>query len=88
MKSTETHFVTLVDIKNTDPCLFPNKVNPVTGAKCVETFANINTSSETDDYLLLKVPNDPIIQAYFASLGALSIYVLYKIMIKNGMIPK
>lgn len=85
MKSTETHYVTLTDIKNTDPCLFPNKINPVTGSRCVETFSNMDLNM--NNYINIKVPDDPIIQAYFASLGALSIYVLYKIMIKNGMIP-
>jgi len=86
MKSTETHFVTLTDIKNTDPCLFPNKINPASGSRCVETFSNMDLNN--NNYLHIKIPDDPLIQAYFASLGALSIYVLYKIMLKNGMIPK
>lgn len=88
MKSTETHFVTLTDIKNTDPCLFPNKINPATGSRCVETFSNIDETTNMNNFVSIKIPDDPFVQAYFASLGVVSIYVLYKIMLKNGMIPK
>jgi len=49
-KSTETHFVTLVDIKDMDNCIFPGKKpNPVTGAKCKETFDNMD-SDESSAY--------------------------------------
>jgi hypothetical protein len=37
-KSTETNYVTLVDIGNIDPCTFPDAKNPVTGTSCRETF--------------------------------------------------
>ena len=83
--STESHFVTLVDIQNMDPCSFPNKKNPVTGAKCKEAFANLN--QDTQCYTCYKIPKDPISQMYFASLGLLGIYILYGIMEKNGMLP-
>jgi hypothetical protein len=84
MKSTETNYVTLVDIKNLDPCFFQNKVNPITGAGCRETFSNLNPL----EYNTSNINLDPLTQAYFISLGALSIYLLYNIMSKNGMIPK
>lgn len=83
-KSTETHFVTLVDIQNMDPCSFKDKKNPITGAPCRETFANL---SDDNIYSGYKVPNDPLVQLYFTSLGFFSIYVLYRIMEKNGMVP-
>jgi hypothetical protein len=80
-KSTESHFVTLVDIQNMDPCIFPDKTNPITKDNCRETFSNlINTSSN-------KNVKDPLTQIYFASLGFLATYILYKIMVKNGMLP-
>ena len=80
-KSTETHFVTLVDIKNMDPCSFSNKKNPLTGASCKESFANIN-----DDYNYDYVKEDDLlVQLYLASVGLLGVYILYKIMKKNGM---
>ena len=37
-KSTETNYVALSDIKDMDPCLFQNGVNPVTNNKCSEAF--------------------------------------------------
>ena len=71
--SSETQYVTLADIGNMDPCTFPNNSNPVTGKNCVETFQN-NES---------KLPNDPLAQVYFASLGILGIFILYRLMEKS-----
>jgi hypothetical protein len=82
-KSTESHFVTLVDIKNMDPCIFPNKKNPLTGNPCRETFSNVD-----ECYTCYKIPDDPISKLYFASLGVLGVYIMYRLMIKHGMIPK
>jgi hypothetical protein len=84
-KSTETHFVTLIDIKNMDPCVFPDKKNPISDKTCKETFANIYDHNQC--YTCYKIPKDPISQLYFASLGAFGIYILYRIMVKNGMLP-
>jgi len=39
-KSSETHYVTLVDIESMDPCSFSNKSNPVTNSRCNETIKN------------------------------------------------
>ena len=75
-KSSETHFVTLVDINNMGPCLFPDKKNPVTKEKCREAFT-------TSDDMSPKLPDDAIDQIYFASLAGVGIYILYKIMLKN-----
>jgi hypothetical protein len=77
-KSTESHFVTLFDIQNMDPCIFPDKTNPITKNSCRETFTNL---------INLKSPDDNISKLYFASLGLLATYILYKIMLKNGMVP-
>jgi hypothetical protein len=89
-KSTESHFVTLVDIQNMDPCVFSNKTNPISKVKCKESFTNLNSSGlkDTQCYTCYKIPTDPLTQAYFASLGLLGVYILYKIMLKNGMVPK
>lgn len=72
--SSETHYVTLVDINNMDPCSFPNGINPVSGKKCSEGFATYNPSPE--------LPDDPLVQMYFASLGALGLLILYRLMEK------
>jgi hypothetical protein len=83
-KSVESHFVTLIDIQNIDPCAFPDKKNPITNNKCRETFSNLN---QEECYNCYKIPKDVISQIYFASLGILSVYILYGIMVKNKMLP-
>lgn len=81
---TETHFVTTVDIGNMDPCNWGNgNSNPVSGARCNESFQNITIIPDT---ITESLPKDPIIQAYFAGLGVLGIYILYCIMIKHTKI--
>ena len=71
-KSSETHYVTLQDIKNMDPCTFQNKKNPLTQQGCIQTFQNMD-----------KISDDPIDQVYFVSLTVIGIYILYKIMKKS-----
>ena len=92
-KSTESHFVSLADIKMMPACQFLDKVNPVTNVKCRETFTtmgktnqlNANTYECVDQHF--KIPNDPIVQAYFASLGAFGIYLAYRLMVKTNLLP-
>ena len=74
VKSSETNYVTLTDINNMNACIFPNGKNPITGNNCVETFQN----SE------IKIPDDPLAQMYFASLGALGLFILYRLMEKSS----
>lgn len=74
VKSSESHYVTLADISNMDPCTFPNGKNPVTGQQCKETFTNFNPAT---------IPNDPLAQIYLAGLGALGVYILYRMMEKS-----
>jgi hypothetical protein len=80
-KSSETHYVTLVDIRNMDPCSFQNKTNPITNNKCKETFQNVN--SNIDYTNTVKLPNDITSQLYFLALALLVIYILYKLMKKQ-----
>jgi hypothetical protein len=91
-KSTESHFVTTVDVNSMDPCAFLDKKNPKTGAKCKESFSNIKNQLNVNNYECVdyhfKIPDDPIIQAYFASLGLFGIYIIYRLMIKNNFLPK
>ena len=68
-KSSETHYVTVTDIKNMDPCSFPKGKNPITGAKCSETFDTMS--------------DDPMAQLYLASLAGVGIYILYRFMEKS-----
>ena len=92
-KSTQTHFVTLVDIKNMDPCSFSDKKNPLTGQSCKETFSNMDYENNNNNnnknnkkiYNLPTIPDDTFVKIYFASLGMLGIYILYNLMIKMKM---
>jgi hypothetical protein len=61
-----------------DPCIFPNKQNPLTGAGCKETFTN-NIDAEASPFL----PDDPLAQLYFASLAGVGLYILYRLMEKS-----
>jgi hypothetical protein len=85
-KSTESHFVTLVDIRNMDPCSFTDKRNPVTNIKCQNGFTNMKEEL-SGSCIMPKIPDDFIAQAYFASLGVLGIYITYRYMVKMGLVP-
>lgn len=76
VKSSETHYVTLADINNMEPCIFSNGRNPVTGKTCRETFQNLQPE--------VLMPSDPLAQIYFTSLGVVGLYILYRLMEKSG----
>jgi len=76
--SSETHYVTLADIQNTDPCSFPGGLNPVTQARCKETF---QTRVAQDAAPVMS--NDIMDQVYFASLAGVGLYILYRFMEKS-----
>lgn len=78
-RSSETHFVTVTDIQNTNPCSFPNGRNPITGVKCSEGFS----TGVSADAGLIDMPDDPLAQVYFASLGLIGVYILYRFMDKS-----
>jgi hypothetical protein len=78
-KSSETNFVTVVDIQNMDPCSFPNGRNPITKVKCAEAFS----TGVSADAARVDMPDDPLAQLYFASLGLVGVYILYRFMEKS-----
>ena len=77
--SNATHFVTVTDIKNMDPCIFPNGKNPLTPATCQETFKTQGVATNASPVL----PDDPLAQIYFASLAGIGLFVLYRLMKKS-----
>ena len=79
-KSSETHFVTVTDIQNIDPCSFPNKTNPVTKLKCKEAFVSGGFAKNAAP---VEMPDDIVAQLYFAGLGCLGIYILHRFMEKS-----
>lgn len=76
--SSETHYVTLADIQNTDPCSFPGGLNPVTQARCKESF-----QSRVAQDAAPVMSNDIMDQVYFASLAGVGLYILYRFMEKS-----
>ena len=83
-KSTESHYVTIMDIQNMDPCVFKDGKNPKTGEKCKLAFSNMDSNKEI--YTIFKTPDDLLVHGYFATLGILGIYILYCMMIKGTML--
>jgi hypothetical protein len=83
--SNETHFVSVVDIQNMDACSFSDKKNPITGRVCSEAFSDMGGFGQgvAKNAELFSLPDDPIVQIYYASLGLLAIYVLYCLMNKR-----
>ena len=77
----KTYHVALADISNIAPCSFPDRKNPVTGLPCTLAFQNMKNSPQ--DYSELKMPDDPLVQLYFACLSILGLYVLYRIIEKK-----
>jgi hypothetical protein len=80
--SSESHYVTIADIKSMDPCWFcytPEYkcTNPVTGKKCKSAFTNLSESEA------VPMSSDPLDQLYFAGLAGIGIYVFYRIMEKS-----
>jgi hypothetical protein len=78
-----TNYIATMDIEDMDPCLFPNKINPVTKAKCKEGFLPNMQKSIASDAESIMLPDDPIVQLYYAGLSALGIYILYRIIEKS-----
>lgn len=76
IKSSESHYVSLADIQNMDPCSFSNGKNPVSGQNCRETFQNLEPE--------VLMPSDPLAQVYFTSLGIVGLYILYRLMEKSN----
>ena len=72
-KSQQTEFVAIDDIQNMSPCLFSNKINPITKKACRETFQNINENN---------YKNDIIMQSYITLLSLLALFILYKFLLK------
>ena len=78
-KSSETHFVTVTDIQNIDPCSFPNQTNPITNVKCKESFQ----SGVSANAAPVEMPDDIVAQLYFAGLAVVGLYILHRFIEKS-----
>jgi hypothetical protein len=83
--SSETHYVTLVDIQNMNSCSFQDGINPITKKKCQQAFQTLTQNEilyNNNNQIML--PQDPVAQLYFLGLSALAIYILYGLIQKNN----
>ena len=80
-KSTESHYVTVADIQNMEPCMFSNGKNPISNKSCKEIFSSYGGVAENAEEI--KLPKDAVAQIYFFSLSGLAIYLLYRLMDKK-----
>ena len=78
-KSSETHFVTVTDIQNIDPCSFPNQTNPITNVKCKESFQTGVSANAAP----VEMPDDIVAQLYFAGLAVVGLYILHRFIEKS-----
>jgi hypothetical protein len=88
--SSETNYVTLVDIQNMDACTFSDSKNPVSGETCQETFKSMQTtltpigmSTQTRNEKPIEMSSDPLVNLYFFGLTLVGLYVLTKLMNKH-----
>jgi len=84
-KSSETNYVTLIDIQNMNACSFQNGKNPISGKSCRQAFGTLSQSNveQLNNEEQIKLPEDPVAQLYFLSLSALAVYILYRLMEKG-----
>ena len=73
----ETHYVTLTDINSMPAAFFPggNKPNIPSTSEGFSSFQNYDDM----EYSSVKMPDDIIIQLYFACLAGVGLYILYKL---------
>ena len=75
IKSKETAFIANADLQGMNACWFSDKKNPLTKAKCKESFSKIETES-----------TDSLIKIYNVSLSLLAFYIFMKLITKNKSI--
>jgi len=71
VKGTASHYVADADISSIPACNFPSNINPITNQKCRQAFTNYDYS---------KLPEDPIVKIFYASLSIFGIYLLIEFM--------
>lgn len=78
-RSMGSNYVATVDINNMDPCWFSDKTNPISGAKCTETFTDFNNNKYNDNIIKSSVsmPDDLATQLQLLSVSLLGIYLVY-----------
>lgn len=84
-KGTAKGYVVDREIKKLSPCVFVDGENPISKTKCQskESFINANKILRGEKLPRLQIPrNKPLANIYTASLSALLIYIIYKLVHK------
>lgn len=74
-----SNYITDDDARTIDPCAWPLNVNTLTGKICGEGFTNMSYS----DSITPQIPKDTLVKVYYASLGLLGLYFLYRMLNKK-----
>lgn len=91
VRGQATNFVADADISNIPACNFPGKKNPVSGAPCREAMENMNYNNPLPEaykklnignYDYSKIPDDPLVKLFYATLGVLGVFLLIEFMKK------
>ena len=79
--SSETHYVTTIDIQNMDPCAFQEKKNPLSGHSCKMAFTNNKSNLKNGDkyYYIQNKENDIYDRLFLLSVGIIGLYIIYKL---------
>jgi hypothetical protein len=75
--STQTAYVTNTDITGMNPCWFPNKTNPVSGATCKEIFTTLSGENG------IKMPDDRMVKVYYTALSLLGLFIFMRMFQKK-----
>jgi len=78
-ESVKRHVI-LSDIQKQDPCIFTDKVNPVTKERCKEGFKNLTETQQPPTKAI--IPNDPSVRIYLILLSLLGSYLLFKMLFR------
>jgi hypothetical protein len=82
--SSETHFVTLADIRGMNSCMFADRQNPVTGQQCRETFVS-ELAQASPPNSPPPPPYDSLSKLHLAGVSFLYIVILYKLASKGRL---
>jgi hypothetical protein len=80
VSSQQTKYLTTVDIQTMPPCWFPNRMNPITGEQCRETFVGsmLKGTPLSNENISADMPDDIISKMYFSVLSVFGIYIFIK----------
>ena len=75
-QSTDTKYITSVDLGSMPACWFSDGKNPLSGATCSEVFTNMDGNNG-------KMPDSKLVRIYYSALGLLGLYILFKLFEKK-----